>query len=57
MIKQIRKRTGLTQREFANKFGIPITTLRNWEQGVNKPPAYLVKLLEAAVDAELELDK
>ena len=28
----IRKRLGMSQREFANTLGIPVATLRNWEQ-------------------------
>ncbi len=31
----IRKRLGLTQSEFAAALGIPVATLRNWEQGRN----------------------
>ena len=28
----IRKRLGMSQREFANTLGVPVATLRNWEQ-------------------------
>jgi len=28
----IRKRLGMSQRDFANTLGIPVATLRNWEQ-------------------------
>ena len=28
----IRKRLGMSQREFANALGVPVATLRNWEQ-------------------------
>ncbi len=31
----IRKRIGMTQEKFADALGIPVATLRNWEQGRN----------------------
>ena len=33
----IRKRTGLSQARFAASIGVPVTTLRNWEQGRRMP--------------------
>lgn len=51
-IKDLRARTGLTQLEFAEKFGIPKRTLENWEQGKNKCPEYTLNLLEIAIAAE-----
>ncbi len=35
--KIIRRALGLTQEEFATRFGIPLGTLRDWEQGVAEP--------------------
>ena len=32
-IREMRDMTGQTQKEFANRFGIPIGTLRRWEYG------------------------
>src|SRR6516225_6283283 len=32
-IKTLRRALGLTQEEFANRYAIPIGTLRDWEQG------------------------
>lgn len=34
--KAIRLQLNMSQREFADSFGIPIGTLRNWEQGTRK---------------------
>ena len=31
--KNLRHRLNMTQEEFANALGIPVATLRNWEQG------------------------
>ena len=36
-IRQIRHNTQMTQEEFSNLLGIPLKTLRNWEQGIRKP--------------------
>jgi len=32
-VSQVRRRTGLSQTQFAPKFGFPPATVRNWEQG------------------------
>jgi putative transcriptional regulator len=45
----IRRKTGLSQPAFANCIGVPVSTLRNWEQGHRSPqgPArVLLALLE-----------
>ena len=45
--------TKLTQAEFAARIGVPIETVRNWEQGKRSPrgPARaLLKLIEKAPD-------
>lgn len=36
-LKNARKRAGLTQAQVAEVSGIPLGTLRRWEQGVNEP--------------------
>ena len=35
--RKIRFRFGLSQIEFARLIGIPVSTLRNWEQGLRRP--------------------
>ena len=47
----VRAQTKLTQAEFASRIGVPIETVRNWEQGKRSPrgPARaLLKLIEKA---------
>lgn len=49
----IRARTRLTQAEFAARIGVPIETVRNWEQGKRSPrgPARaLLKVIDNAPD-------
>ncbi len=36
-VASIRRKTGLSQPAFANRIGIPVGTLRNWEQGHRSP--------------------
>jgi putative transcriptional regulator len=49
----VRARTKLTQAEFAARIGVPLETVRNWEQGKRSPrgPARaLLKLIEKVPD-------
>jgi putative transcriptional regulator len=38
-VREVRKKMGLSQAQFATKFGFPPATLRNWEQGRSRPDA------------------
>jgi DNA-binding transcriptional regulator YiaG len=38
-IRKYRESLQMTQREFASRFGVPLGTLRRWEQGENAPRA------------------
>jgi putative transcriptional regulator len=49
----VRARPKLTQAEFASRIGVPIETVRNWEQGKRSPrgPARaLLKVIDKAPD-------
>ena len=51
--RRIRSQTRMTQAEFAARIGVPIETVRNWEQGKRTPrgPARaLLKLIDHAPD-------
>ena len=51
--RRIRAQVRLTQAEFAARIGVPIETVRNWEQGKRHPrgPARaLLRLLDEAPD-------
>ena len=45
-IKALRKKTGLSQSKFSAKFGIPVRTIQQWEQGKSAPPEYVIKMME-----------
>jgi len=54
--RRVRRRTGLTQAAFAARIGVPLDTVRNWEQGKRLPagPAKaLLKILDRAPEAAL----
>ena len=36
-VKAIRQKLGMTQAEFSARYGFPLGTLRDWEQGKGKP--------------------
>ena len=44
-IKELRVCEGLSQREFAEKYSIPVRTLQEWEQRRSQPPVYFEQLL------------
>lgn len=45
-IKQLRTRAGMTQKEFAEYFGISKRVIESWEQGERKCADYLFELIE-----------
>ena len=48
-IRELRDMTGLSQRDFAAKYDIPLSTLRKWEQGNATPAPYVVRLIAATL--------
>lgn len=45
-IKDIRGQTGLSQSKFSKLVGIPIGTIQKWEIGYQRPPRYVITLIE-----------
>lgn len=52
-VREMRKRLGDTQSEFAHRYQIPFRTLQNWEAGVRVPPEYMMNLLSERVKADV----
>lgn len=53
-VRAIRDRTGLSQEEFALRFGLDVATVRNWEQGRTSPDTasrILLALIDRAPEA------
>jgi putative transcriptional regulator len=56
--RRVRAQVHLTQAEFATRIGVPIETVRNWEQGKRTPrgPARaLLRLLDGAPEVAFEI--
>ena len=51
-IKELRIKTGLSQKEFSEKYFIPKRTIQDWESGVRKPSKYVMDLLTFYVENE-----
>ena len=55
-----REKSGLTQKEVSAKTGIPLGTIRRWEQGQNDPDLssliQLVKLYDVSLDSIFEIE-
>jgi putative transcriptional regulator len=52
-IRSIRESLNLSQRKFADLYGLPVATLQNWESGRRKPELaakLLLKVIEARPD-------
>jgi len=59
--KSVREDIGVSQKEFAVKYGVPLESLKNWEQGrrvPNGPAKTLLKVIASnpkAVERALKL--
>jgi putative transcriptional regulator len=51
-IKELRMKTGMTQKAFAEYFNIPVRTIQDWESERRTPPEYVVELIEYKIKKE-----
>ena len=54
LIKKLRLSAGLTQKQFAKKYGISLASVKSWDCGRRTPPAWAVNLLIEKMSAEQE---
>jgi len=57
-VKAIREKTGMSQERFSAAFGIPLGTLRHWEQGLRTPRGtarVLLKIVDRNPAAVMEV--
>ena len=50
-IAELRKRTGMSQKDLAARLGVDPTTVTRWEQGDAKPTGTAAVILKAAITA------
>lgn len=50
-IKEVRRKTGLSQSRFADRLNLNVATIRNWEQGRTRPDGAALTLL-TVIDRE-----
>ncbi|OZB04009.1 MAG: transcriptional regulator [Idiomarina sp. 34-48-12] len=56
-VKQIRKKTKLSQDKFAQLIGVEVSTLRNWEQGRREPTGPAKILIRAIANDPVHVIK
>lgn len=52
MIKTYRKKSGLTQKQFSELFGIPIDVVKSWDSGRRNPPAWAENMIIKELEKE-----
>ena len=43
--KELRHKMGLTQRQVADVYKIPYSTIQKWEHGITNPPDYVLRMM------------
>jgi putative transcriptional regulator len=49
LVRELRKRTGLTQEKFAAKLGVTFPTINRWENGRAKPSPLAMQKIEGLI--------
>lgn len=56
-IRELRAKTGLSQQKFGMLFKISAINISNWEQGVTKPPEYVVYMLDRLIELDPDVPR
>lgn len=56
-IQELRKSTGMSQSKFSAYFGIPTSTLQDWEHERRNPPPYIIVMMERILKLEKKLSE
>lgn len=54
-VNELRQSTGLTQAEFAKKYGLSVSSVAKWERQIRKCPKYVIELIELKMEKEQNL--
>lgn len=52
VLETAREQSGMTQKEFANYFGIPYRTVQDWFAGRRQMPEYVLRLIIYKLEME-----
>lgn len=55
MLREARKQANLTQKQFADKYQIPIRTLQAWENEERTPPEYVLNMLMRCLAVDFKI--
>ena len=56
-MRELRKQTGMTRKDFSIHIGIPLRTIEDWEAGRRRPPEYIPRLIEYQLKYEELIEK
>ena len=51
-LKELRKELRLSQAKFAEKFGVPVRTIQDWEYGKREVRSYIVDMMHKIIELE-----
>ena len=51
-ILELRKRTGLSQKKFAEKYHLGLRALQSWEQGWRNTPESILYMVQKLIESE-----
>lgn len=55
MLREVRKQAGLTQKQLAERYQIPLRTLQDWETGKRTPPEYVLNMLLRCIAVDFKI--
>ena len=55
-LREVRKKIGLKQYKLAERYGIPVRSLQDWELGLRIPPDYILNLLLTNIALDFGVD-
>lgn len=56
-IKELRESTKMSQSKFSSYFGIPTSTLQDWEHERRTPPPYINSMMKRILELEKQLSE
>ena len=51
-IKDLCTAYGVSMKDLAHRFGIPLCTLQNWHKGAKIPPGYVIRMMDELLKVE-----